>query len=53
MLQRVSDLNEFLFVERLRKRMEIRWEGVDWINLAQDRDQWRGLMNIVMSLPVP
>jgi hypothetical protein len=21
---------------------EIRWDGVDWIHLAEDRDQWRG-----------
>jgi hypothetical protein len=29
------------------------WNGMDWINLAQDRDQWRALMNIVMKLRVP
>jgi hypothetical protein len=32
---------------------EIEWDGMDWINLAQDRDQWRALMNMVMSLLVP
>jgi hypothetical protein len=31
---------------------EIRWEGVDWMHLIQDRDQWRPLMNTVMSLRV-
>jgi hypothetical protein len=31
---------------------EIRWGGIDWIYLAQDRDQWRALVNIVMSLCV-
>jgi len=25
--------------------MEIWWEGVDWIQLAQERDQWRAVMN--------
>jgi hypothetical protein len=28
-------------------------EGVDWIHLAQDRDQWRAAMNTVMNLWVP
>jgi hypothetical protein len=26
------------------------WEGVDWIHPAQDRDQWRALVNTVMNL---
>jgi hypothetical protein len=29
------------------------WDGVDWIDLAEDRDQWRALVNTVMNLPVP
>jgi hypothetical protein len=32
---------------------EIRWGGVDWIDLSQDRDQWRALVNTVMNLRVP
>jgi hypothetical protein len=32
---------------------EIGWGGVDWIDLAQDRDQWRALVNTVMNLRVP
>jgi hypothetical protein len=32
---------------------EIGWDGVDWINLAQDRDQWRALVNMVMNFRVP
>jgi hypothetical protein len=32
---------------------EIEWDGMDWIDLAQDRDQWRGLVNTVMNLRVP
>jgi hypothetical protein len=26
------------------------WCAVDWINLAQDRDKWRALANVVMIL---
>jgi hypothetical protein len=32
---------------------EIEWNGVDWIDLAQDKDQWRALLNTVMNLRVP
>jgi hypothetical protein len=32
---------------------EIGCGGVDWIGLAQDRDQWRTLVNAVMNLWVP
>jgi hypothetical protein len=28
-------------------------DGMDWIHLAQDRDQWRALVNTVMNLLVP
>jgi hypothetical protein len=32
---------------------EIGLDGMDWIDVAQDRDQWRALVNMVMNLPVP
>jgi hypothetical protein len=32
---------------------EIGWEGVEWIHLAQETDQWRALVNTVMNLWVP
>jgi hypothetical protein len=32
---------------------EIGWDGIDLIDLAQDRDQWRALVNTVVNLWVP
>jgi hypothetical protein len=32
---------------------DIGWDGIDWIDLAQDRDQWRGVVNTVMDFRVP
>jgi hypothetical protein len=36
-------------------KMDLRgmgWNGMDWINLAQDRDQWRALVITIMNLRV-
>jgi hypothetical protein len=33
-------------VENLR---EIGWDGVYWIDITQDRDQWRALVNMVLN----
>jgi hypothetical protein len=30
-----------------------RWGSIDWIHLAQDRDQWKALVNTVMNHRVP
>jgi hypothetical protein len=32
---------------------EIGWGGIDWIDLDQDRYQWKALVNTVMNLWVP
>jgi hypothetical protein len=32
---------------------EIGWDGMDWLDLAYNRDQWRALVNTVMNLGVP
>jgi hypothetical protein len=32
---------------------EVGSEGMDWIELAEDRDRWRSLVNAVMNLRVP
>jgi transcription termination factor 2 len=37
-------------------KMDLRetgWDGMDWIDLAQERDQWRALVNTVMNFQVP
>jgi hypothetical protein len=32
---------------------ETEWSGIYWIDLTDDRDQWRPLMNTVMNIRVP
>jgi hypothetical protein len=32
---------------------EIGWDGMDWIDLSQNRDQWRALVNMVTNLRAP
>jgi hypothetical protein len=32
---------------------EIGWNGMDWIDVTEDRDQWRALVNTVLKLRVP
>jgi hypothetical protein len=32
---------------------EVGWGGVDWIDMAQDRDRWRAVVSAVMNLRVP
>jgi hypothetical protein len=47
-------------LERPRCRWEdkmdlraIEWGSMDWVNLAQDMDQWKALLNTVVKLQVP
>jgi hypothetical protein len=43
-----------MWVENIKMdHREIGWGCMDWIDLAQDRDQWRALVNTVMYLLVP
>jgi hypothetical protein len=32
---------------------DIGWDVMDWIDLAQNRDKWKALVNTVMNLRVP
>jgi len=32
---------------------EVGCGGMDWIDLAQDRDRWRGIVSAVMNLRIP
>jgi hypothetical protein len=32
---------------------EVGWKGMDWIDMAQDRNRWRALVSAVMNLRVP
>jgi hypothetical protein len=36
-----------------RNFREIEWGDMNWIDLTQDRDQWKALVNTVMNLLVP
>jgi hypothetical protein len=38
---------------RRRSVDNIKIYGMDWIDLAQDRDQWSALVSMVMNLRVP
>jgi hypothetical protein len=42
------------WVDNIRMDLvEVGWGHVDWIDLAQDRDRWRALVNLVLELRVP
>jgi hypothetical protein len=41
------------WVDNIKMRLRgIVWNGMDWIDLVQDRDQWRTLVNTVMNLRI-
>jgi hypothetical protein len=42
------------WVDNIRMDLgEMGWDGMDWTDLAQDRDRWRTLVNTVMNVRVP
>jgi hypothetical protein len=38
------------WVDNIKIDLRIRWSGMNWIDLAQDRDQWQDLENTVINL---
>ena len=52
----ITDLLTARKIDRTKFKMELQeagWGSMDWIELAQDRDMWRALVNTVMNLRVP
>jgi hypothetical protein len=42
------------WVDNIRRDLrEIGWDVVDWTDVAQDRDQWRAPVNVILKLQVP
>jgi hypothetical protein len=41
------------WADNIKIDLRIGWDGMDWIDLAEDRDQWRALVKAVMKLRVP
>jgi hypothetical protein len=42
------------WVDNIKRDLRvIGWDGMDWIYLAQDREQWRALVNTVMNFRIP
>jgi hypothetical protein len=49
--QKDHDVSAWIFI-----KMDLRetgWGGMDWTDLAQDRGQWRALVNTIMNLQAP
>jgi hypothetical protein len=43
-----QDIGEWAILKWILER----WDGMDWINVAQGRDQWRALVNMVVNIQV-
>jgi hypothetical protein len=48
---RLSDATSH-YIYRKRDLRELGWDDMDWVDVAQDRDEWRALVNTVMNLRI-
>jgi hypothetical protein len=39
--------------DNIKMDLQVGWEGMDWIDMAQDRDRWRAVVNAVVNRRVP
>ena len=47
-----QDIDERIILRWIFRKWDGVW-GMDWVDLAQNRDRWLALVNTVMSLPFP
>jgi hypothetical protein len=53
-VKRLQERSKCRWVDNIKMDLrELGWSGMDWIYLAQDRDEWRALVMMVMNLRVP
>jgi hypothetical protein len=52
-LDDTSVLFKYIYINIKMDLREVGWDGRDWIDLAQDRDRWRTLLNTIVNLRVP
>jgi hypothetical protein len=52
-MRREETTQKIIFDNIRMDLLAIAWKGVNWFHVAQDRDQWRVVVNTVMNLLVP
>jgi hypothetical protein len=45
-------MGRWTILKWILERFRMGWSGLDWMDMAQDRDQWRALVNTVLNLRV-
>jgi hypothetical protein len=44
---------DFVYFIKFKQEKLPEWDGMDWIDMAQDRDKWRALVNMVLNFRFP